>query len=267
MGDLLLAIIAIVAAVTSVLAIIILIRLNRTIGLEPLTKAIISQLLRGETDLIKKSGDDEARGVREELILNLKSFQDSTIKAFSALVESVSTQTRAFGERLDSGIKVIDEKVAGIADKLNADIAKMGDDASQNRDSLRQAIELKLDASAAKAADNAKDLRDELNGSFHRLGGNVSETLTQLSEQQKERLEKTTLALGVLTERNEKSHEALRCSVELRLDAIRQETAIKLEEMRQTVDESSKQPWKADSVNLSTGSSNSSLAYTKGLAR
>jgi DNA recombination protein RmuC len=56
----------------------------------------------------------------------LNSFQNSTTKAFSALVEFVSTQTRAFGERLDSGIKTIDDRVAGIADKLNADMAKMG---------------------------------------------------------------------------------------------------------------------------------------------
>ena len=76
-----------------------------------------------------------------------------------------------------------------------------------------------------------------MNGSFHRLGGNVSETLTQLSEQQKERLEKTTLALDALAQKNEKSHDALRLAVEQRLDAIRQESANKLEEMRQTVDE------------------------------
>ena len=164
-------------------------------------------------------------------------FQDGTNKAFSTLVEFVSTQTRAFGERLDSGIKVIDERVASIANKLNVDIDKMGDDASRNRDSLRQVIELKLDASAATTANNAKELRDELNGSFHRLGGSVSETLNQLGEQQRERLENTRLSLDALTEKNRISHEALKSSVELRLDAIRLETANKLEEMRQTVDE------------------------------
>jgi DNA recombination protein RmuC len=142
MGDFLLAATAIFVAVTFVLTIVVLIRLSRIVGPEPLTKEIVLQLLRAETDLIKKSGDDQSRGVRQELILNLKGFQDSTNKAFSTLVEFVSTQTRAFGERLDSGIKVIDEKVAGIADKLNVDIAKMGDDAARNRDSLRQAIEL-----------------------------------------------------------------------------------------------------------------------------
>jgi DNA recombination protein RmuC len=50
-------------------------------------------------------------------------------------------------------------------------------------------------------------------------------------------LEKVTVALQGLAEKNEKSHEALRFAVEQRLDAIRQESASKLEEMRQTVDE------------------------------
>src|SRR5260370_38647007 len=122
MGDLLLVAIAICVAVTFVLAIIILVRLSQIIGPEPLTKEIVSQLLRGETDLIKKSGDDQSRGVRQELMLNLKSFQDSTNKAFSTLGEFVSTQTRAVGERLDTGIKGIAEKVARIAAKLNSDI-------------------------------------------------------------------------------------------------------------------------------------------------
>jgi DNA recombination protein RmuC len=163
MGDILLVTAAIFAAVTFVLAITILIRLSRISGVEPLTKEIISQLLRGETDLIKKAGDDQARGVRQELILNLKSFQDSMNKAFSALVEFVGTQTRTFGERLDSGIKVIDEKVAGIADKLNVDIAKMGAEASQNRDSLREVIELKRISQSYSCLPRASTRRSSAN--------------------------------------------------------------------------------------------------------
>jgi hypothetical protein len=116
------------------------------------------------------------------LTLTLNSFQNSTTKAFSTLVEFVSTQTRDFRERLDSGIKAFDGKVVGIADKLNADIAKLGDEAAQNRDAVRQAIELKLDASAAKAADDAKELQGGLSGSLHRLGGNALARYGKFSE-------------------------------------------------------------------------------------
>jgi hypothetical protein len=42
-------------------------RLGRIVAPEPLTKDIVSRLLRAETDLINKSGHDQARGLREEL--------------------------------------------------------------------------------------------------------------------------------------------------------------------------------------------------------
>jgi DNA recombination protein RmuC len=54
---------------------------------------------------------------------------------------------------------------------------------------------------------------------------------------QKERLENVTGAITGLTEKIEKAQENLRTMVEGRLDAIRQENATKLDEMRQTVDE------------------------------
>jgi len=50
-------------------------------------------------------------------------------------------------------------------------------------------------------------------------------------------LQKTTDALTLLGEKHEKAQESLRQTVEARLDVIRVESAIKLEEMRQTVDE------------------------------
>jgi DNA recombination protein RmuC len=176
MNDILLLAIGGFAAVACVLSTISLIRLNALVRLKPISKEDVAELLRRETDLVKKFGDDQARGTRQELSLGLTNFQNSTMKAFSTLVEFVGTQTKAFGDRLDSGVKAIDEKVIWIGDKLNADITRMGDDAMQNRDALRQAIESKLDSSAAKASAEAKNLRDELNGSFHRLGGNVSQT-------------------------------------------------------------------------------------------
>ena len=141
MGEVYLPAITIFAVCTLVLSIIVLRRLNRLLPSAPLSKEIVTQLLRAETDLVNKHADDQARGIREELALNLKSFQDSTVKAFSALNEIVGTQTRMFGDRLELGIKLIDGKVAGIGDKLNTDLAKMGDEAGRNRDALRRAIE------------------------------------------------------------------------------------------------------------------------------
>jgi DNA recombination protein RmuC len=133
------------------------------------------ELLHVETDRVRQFGDDQARGLREEL-----------------------------GRRLDGGIQTIGERTTAIGTKLDQDIARMGQEAQQNRDGLRQTIE---------------------------------SALSQQGEHQKERLANVTAALSLLTEKQEKSSDALRQSVEARLDAIRIESAAKLEEMRKTVDE------------------------------
>lgn len=113
----------------------------------------------------------------------------------------------------------------------------MGNEASTNREALRLTIETKLNESAAKQASSAKELREEMGSSFHRLGSNVSDTMNQLGEAQKERLENVTNALSALSDKYERAHEALKESVEGRLETIRAENAAKLDEMRQTVDE------------------------------
>ena len=232
-----LGVVAGLTVVTTIIAAVILLRLSRIAVHEPLSKDVVAQLLRGETDLIRKSGDDQTSGVRRELGEHLKGFQDTTIKAFGFFSEGVNAQIRGFGERLDTGINTVEQRVKGIAEKLNTDIGQMGAEAAKNRDALRLLIEGKLETSAMKQSEEAKGLREELNGSFHRLGANVATTLTDIGQQQKERLEATTQALTKLGEKHETAQEALKQAVEGRLDAIRQESATKLEEMRQTVDE------------------------------
>jgi DNA recombination protein RmuC len=114
---------------------------------------------------------------------------------------------------------------------------QMRSEANTSRETLRALIEAKLDHSTQQQAETATALRDELGGNFQRLGARVSESLSESSRTQKERLENVTSAVSGLSEKLEKGQESLRAAVESRLDAIRQENATKLDEMRQTVDE------------------------------
>jgi DNA recombination protein RmuC len=116
-------------------------------------------------------------------------------------------------------------------------MAQMRSETNASREALRALIEAKLDHSSNQQAEAAKALRDELGGNFQRLGSRVSESLGESSRIQKERLESVTSAVSGLSEKLEKGQESLRAAVESRLDAIRQENATKLDEMRQTVDE------------------------------
>jgi DNA recombination protein RmuC len=178
-------------------------------------------------------GEDATRNredLRQLIEAKLQSSATFQMDQAKALREELNGSFHRLGGNVDKTMTDLGaqqkERLDAIAQKLDADIGKMGEEAVRNREGLRQLVETKLESAAAQQGEQAKALREELNGSFHRLG-----------DRQKEGLESATLAIQTLGEKNEKSQEALRLAVEVRLDAIRVESATKLEEMRQTVDE------------------------------
>ncbi len=202
-----------------------------------ITPEIVSRLMRDESEQIHKSGDDQARGLRQEHGENLRGFQETTLRGFRDLGDRLEAQVKEFGTKLDGGIIAIHDRSAAIAVKLDQVIARMGEEASRNGDTLRQSIEVKLDDASTKQSTAAREFREEMTGSFRQLGASIAETLGTISEHQKERLEKVTAALDLMSEKQERTQVALKQTVEGRLDAIRVENATKLDEMRQTVDE------------------------------
>lgn len=195
------------------------------------------ELLRREGDAIRAANEQEVRALRQELTATLAQFQSGTTQAVGLLSGEILNHIKAFGERLELSNKTVEERVAGIGNKLNSDMAQMGETATRNRDALRNVIEQRLDASVAAHADAARSLREELNASFQRMRQAVGETLRQMHEQQHERLEATKGALDALAARQAASGEQLRATVEGRLDLLRSENAAELEKVRATVDE------------------------------
>ena len=199
-----------------------------------LTVQNMPQLLRAETDVIRSAIELHARGQRQELGQSLKDFQQLTLAAFGTLRDGIDGQVHGFGNRLDQSSKSV---VSAISAKLNDDMVQMRSEAVAGRDALRTTIEQKLEQSIVVHADASKLLREELGGNFHRLGTRVSEALAEASTFQNERLQNVTSSVADLTQKLEQAQDKLRISVEGRLDAIRQESATKLEEMRITVDD------------------------------
>ena len=223
------------AAMAAVFAVLCFLKIRSPIP--ALTKDTAAIILRSETEIVRTAVQDQARWLRQELGQSLTSFQELMLTTFGTVRDGIDSQVRGFGERLDAGIRAIDDRAAGIAAKLNDDMAQMRSEANTNREHLRAAIDQKLDQNIGQQAEASKSLRDELGGNFQRLGSRVSESLTEASRIQKERLESVTGGLTGLTEKLQEAQDRLRLTVEGRLDAIRQENAAKLDEMRQTVDE------------------------------
>ena len=233
-ADVVLIVLALAAAIFAVLAFACA---RRRRSAEELTAQQVSQLLRGESDRIRQSGDEQGRALRQELVDNLRGFQETTLKAFRELGDSLGSGVKEFGDRLDNGVRAIDERAGAMGTSVDQGMTRSREEAMESRETLRTTIEAKLDDVLTKQSTAAKDLREEMTVSFRQLGTDVSGTLGQLGEQQKERLQNVAAALADLSEKHQRSQEALRQAVEGRLDAIRNENAAKLDEMRNTVDE------------------------------
>ena len=114
MADWLVYLTLILAGIAAVCAILVFLRSGRTRASDSPTQEQISQLLRMESDRVRQSADDHARNLRQELNENLRGFQETTLRAFRELGDSLANQVKEFGVRLDGGLKEIDERAAGI---------------------------------------------------------------------------------------------------------------------------------------------------------
>jgi len=179
------------------------------------TKDDLTQTLRGEADRIRADTADQARGVRQEVVDNIRGFQSSTLHAFGELGKQFGDQVRDFGNRLNGGLAAMDDAHKTILQNLDQ---KFAEQANANSDAARTA-------------------RAEIAQSFQGLAASVKDAVGQLGSQQKERLEAVTGAVAGLTQSHDKAQTALRSTVEGRLDLIRTESATKLDEMRMAVDE------------------------------
>ena len=83
----------------------------------------------------------------------------------------------------------------------------------------------------------SRALREELLKGVTVLGQTLSESLREAGMRQKEVLETMSTTLATLSDKNERTMDQLRQGIEGRLDALRTESQMKLDEMRRTVDE------------------------------
>ena len=83
----------------------------------------------------------------------------------------------------------------------------------------------------------AREQRQELSEAFKTFGAAVAQRISDVTNIQKVQLETMALAIGNLSESNEKKLEAVRVTVEAQLQSLQADNARQLEQMRHTVDE------------------------------
>lgn len=95
----------------------------------------------------------------------------------------------------------------------------------------------RLDAVRAESAAGSKQLREEVIASLRGIAEAITKTMAEIANLQKNQLETMSAAIAKLSESNEKKLEAVRMTVEEKLQSMQSDNAKQLEQMRQTVDE------------------------------
>src|SRR5579883_365234 len=184
---------------------------------------------KAATDLVGQIGEHQKE--------RLNQFGVALAKLAAEAAESRETFRATVEERLDKSTVA---QSAAALETRTALLTGIQDQGKVVTDLLNQ-IGAHLKEGIAKStlaqAEAAVEARAVLLQGIQDAGKAATELLGQISEHQKERLEKVSSALAELTLQQGEKLEAVRATVEQRLDVLRADNSQKLEEMRQTVDE------------------------------
>jgi DNA recombination protein RmuC len=209
---------------------------------------------------------EASRSLREEVTGQFRALSESVRGSIGDLTTGQNTRLADFAERLDGAknaaaadAKALREEIQGTLQRLGENvgnrigeliaiqgeklegvtgqISALTEGNERRQEILRANVEAKLFELKTDAATSTRALREEVTQNLQSLGGTLTQSVEQISQAQKERLDRVSVGITELTQGSREQQEALRTTVEQRLDAIRAENTEKLENIRQTVDE------------------------------
>jgi DNA recombination protein RmuC len=178
-----------------------------------------------------------SRELRQEVTETINRMQETLVKSVADQRTAQSEQFEAFARRLAQSLTEVNQRGEEMKTILSQSLVDLANASDVRHQSLLNTLDAKLKELAEGNLKTAAAMREEIAASFVQLGNTARESLTVMSNLQKERLDTVVTSLNALTERHEKAQEALRQTVETRLETIRTENSAKLKEIRKTVDE------------------------------
>jgi DNA recombination protein RmuC len=107
----------------------------------------------------------------------------------------------------------------------------------QGQERGERLVREEMGRSRLEAAENSQQVREDVAKGMKALGDSAINSLSQIGLQQKGQFDSFAKQLAALTESNERWMNDLRTTVDERLRQIQSDNAVRLEQMRQTVDE------------------------------
>ena len=111
------------------------------------------------------------------------------------------------------------------------------DNLEKAQDRIERAVREEMALSRDEQSKAAREQRQELTDAFKMFGDSVIQRMTDVAVMQKTQLEAMSSTIEKLSDTNEKKLEAVRVTVEEKLQSIQIDNAKQLDQMRQTVDE------------------------------
>jgi len=155
-------------------------------------------------DGVRAESATGAKQLREEVVATLKSISETITKTMKELAIAEKSQLEVFSEQIALLTKTSGEK---------------------------------LDSIRTESTTGAKQLREEVIAALQGITEGTTKTMSELANLQKIQLETMSTAIVRLSDSNEKKLEAVRITVESKLQSMQVDNAKQLEQMRQTVDE------------------------------
>jgi DNA recombination protein RmuC len=181
-----------------------------------------TSLLISRLEAIEKAHERTERVVREEIAQN----RDELGKATREQRQELAEAFKSFGATVTQRISDVAGIQKGQLETFSGQLA-----------SFAKASAEQLDATRIETAIGAKQLREEVVTTLNGISETTTKTMSELANLQKIQLEAMSVAIGTLSESNEKKLEAVRITVEAKLQSMQMDNAKQLEQMRHTVDE------------------------------
>jgi DNA recombination protein RmuC len=207
-----------------------------------------------------------AKEQRQELIETFNSFGDTVVQRIKVAEEvqkgqldtfsdQLNSFTKASGERLDSvrtetstGAKQLREEVVTTLKTLSDTVTKIMGELGNLQKTQLEAFSAqlgsfakdsgeRLDLVRSETATGAKLLREEVIATLNGITDTTTKTMGELAKIQKAQLEIMSSEIGKLSDSVEKKLEAVRLTVEGKLQSMQLDNTKQLDQMRQTVDE------------------------------
>ena len=209
-------------------------------------------MLDSRLDAFDKAQERTERAVREEVAQSREESGKAAREQRQELTEAFKVFGDTSGKRMMEAASVQKAQLDAFSSQLAA---------------FTKASVERLDGVRAESAAGAKQLREEVVATLTSLSETTTRTMRELANVQKGQLESMTLAIGKLSDSNEKKLEAIRGTVEAELQRMQADNAKQLEQMRQTVDEKLQGTLEKVWANPSSRSATVWSRSTKGLVR